>query len=162
MVNNHGWFSSPKYGVGLVLNGLFRASKWEFLTTEPSSGSPSSKDSGNAHHQISSIKNLNGTESQRTLPRKLRIRAIRYSGFFRGPFTRNGPFVGDVLDKKLVFRCVARYNCDSWSSLRAMRCCGTLMNQPKNRVTEMTKKKLGGVAWVGPMIQPDESHYGSM
>ena len=46
---------------------------------------------------------LNGTESQRDPgPRKLLARAVRYSGFFRGPWTV-GP-VGDFLDCFLVRR----------------------------------------------------------
>ena len=38
------------------------------------------------------------------------------------------------------------------------------LDEPTQKIglEEMTKKKLGGVAWVGPMIQPDKSHYGSM
>ena len=46
---------------------------------------------------VFSIKTLNGTESQRTPFSKLRDRAIRYSGFFRGPWNM-GPTVGDFLD----------------------------------------------------------------
>ena len=37
---------------------------------------------------------------QRTLLSKLLARAIRYSVFFRAPFSAMGPFVGDFLESK--------------------------------------------------------------